>query len=351
MPSRLSDRLVNAGRVSADTMRSAIARQAVYGGALDTALLETDAIDEPLLWEELGVATGLPIPEPALCENPVKCVNPDGSAIELDGSWSERARAVPVGVKNGALQMLCGEPLVRVELDAASERLGVPFQLYIVPEVRLAAVRQAVFDRPMPPRLLRLFARVAGAEPVRRWQTAHAKPVKVDEKHGVEVLPRRSAAVAAPAAAAAKGAKEAKEETTAPGKAPELPAVATARSGKALAPVDKAEVAKLITRLSGRGGDKAREELVRITRQDFGSKAKRWEAWWAKHQDDDRAEWLFEGLAHKEPHIRAASEDELRALTGEYFGYHFDLPRREREQARSRWQAWWYESGRARKKT
>jgi hypothetical protein len=344
MPSRLSDRLVNAGRVSADTMRSAIARQAVYGGALDTALLETDAIDEPLLWEELAVATGLPIPEPALCENPVKCVNPDGSAIELDGSWSERARAVPVGVQNGALQMLCGEPLVRVELDAASERLGVPFQLYIVPEVRLAAVRQAVFDRPMPPRLLRLFARVAGAEPVRRWQTAHARPVKVDEKHGVEVLPRRAAAVPAPAAAGAK------EETTAPGKSPALPAVVKARSGKALAAVDKAEVAKLITRLSGRDGDKARDELVRITRQDFGPKAKRWEAWWAKHQDDDRAEWLFEGLAHKEPRIRAACEDELRALTGEYFGYHFDLPRREREQARSRWQAWWYESGRARKK-
>src|SRR3954471_15855724 len=192
MISRLSDRLVKAGRVPADTMRSAIARQAVYGGALDTALLETDAIDETLLWDELGAATGLPLPEPALCENPVRCVNPDGSAIELDGAWSERARAVPVGVKDGALQVLCGEPLVRLELDAASERLGVPFQLYIVPEVRLAAVRQAIFDRPMPPRLLRLFARVAGAEPVRRWQTAHVKPVKVDENRGVEVLPRRS---------------------------------------------------------------------------------------------------------------------------------------------------------------
>jgi hypothetical protein len=324
MPSRLSDRLVNAGRVSVDVMRSAIARQAVYGGALDTALLETDAIDEPLLWEELGVASGLPIPEPALCENPVKCVNPDGSAIELDGSWSERARAVPVGVKHGALQLLCGEPLARSELDAASERLGVPFELYIVPEVRLAAVRQVVFDRPMPPRLLRLFARVAGAEPVRRWQTAHAKPVQVDEKRGVEVLPRRSAPMAAQASAPAP-------------------------AGKAPAPVDKAQVARLIAELDGRDGEKARDQLVRITRQDFGTKTRRWEAWWEKHQDDDRVEWLFEGLAHKEPHIRASAEEELRALTGEYFGYHFDLPRREREQARARWQSWWYESGRARK--
>ena len=343
MPSRLSDRLVNAGRVSADTMRSAIARQAVYGGALDTALLETDAIDEPLLWEELGVATGLPIPEPALCENPIKCVNPDGSAIELDGNWSERARAVPVGVKNGALQMLCGEPLVRVELDAASERLGVPFQLYIVPEVRLAAVRQAIFDRPMPPRLLRLFARVAGAEPVRRWQTAHVKPVKVDEKRGVEVLPRRTAppaeaAKAAPAEAAAK-AEPAKAEP------------AKAEPAKKLSPVNKAEVAKLIGRLYSNEADKAREELMAITKQDFGTRPRRWEAWWEKHKDDDRVEWLFEGLSHKEPRIRASSEDELRKLTGEYFGYHYDLPRRERDQARTRWQKWWKDSGRAGKKT
>jgi len=338
MASRLSDRLVNAGRVSADTMRAALARQAVYGGALDTALLETDAIEEPLLWEELGGATGLPMPEPALCENPVKCVNPDGSAIELDGAWSDRARAVPVGVKDGALQILCGEPLARAELDAASERLGVPFQLYIVPEVRLAAVRQAIFDRPMPPRLLRLFARVAGAEPVRRWQTAHVKPVKVDEKRGVEVLPRRTAppaeaAKAAPAEAAAK-AEPAKAEP------------AKAEPAKKLSPVNKAEVAKLIGRLYSNEADKAREELMAITKQDFGTRPRRWEAWWEKHKDDDRIEWLFEGLAHKEPRIRASSEEELRKLTGEYFGYHYDLPRRERDQARARWQKWWHETGR-----
>jgi hypothetical protein len=343
MGSRLSDRLVNAGRVSADTMRAAIARQAVYGGALDTALLETDAIDETLLWDEMGMATGLPLPEPALCENPVKCVNPDGSAIELDGAWSERARAVPVGVKNGALQVLCGEPVVRAELDAASERLGVPFQLYIVPEVRLAAVRQAIFDRRMPARLLQLFARVAGAEPVRRWQTAHVKPVKVDEKRGVEVLPRRSA----PAVAAVKTeAPKAGQTSAATGAATEAKAP-PAR----LPPVNKAEIAKLIGRLYSSEAEKAREELMAITKQDFGTRARRWEAWWEKHKDDDRAEWLFDGLGHKEPQIRASSEEELRKLTGEYFGYHFDLPRRERERARARWQAWWVEPGRGRKKT
>jgi hypothetical protein len=350
MASRLSDRLVKAGRVSADTMRAAIARQAVYGGSLDTALLETDAIDEPLLWEELGMATGLPMPEPALCENPVKCVNPDGTAIELDATWSDKARAVPVGVRAGALQVLCGEPLAQPELDAASERLGVPFQLYIVPEVRLAAVRQAIFDRPMPPRLLRLFARVAGAEPVRRWQTAHVKPVKVDEKRGVEVLPRRSPPPAETAAKVAAKKVDTGLVAAAPVLAPPAPPPAP-EAGKKPLVVNKAEVAKLIGRLYSNEAEKARDELMMITKQDFGTKARRWEAWWAKHKDDDRFEWLFEGLGHKEPRIRASSEDELRKLTGEYFGYHYDLPRREREHARERWQKWWYESGRARGKT
>jgi hypothetical protein len=115
--------------------------------------------------------------------------------------------------------------------------------------------------------------------------------------------------------------------------------------------VNKAEVAKLIGRLYSNEAEKARDELMMITKQDFGTKARRWEAWWDKHKDDDRFEWLFEGLGHKEPRIRASSEEELRRLTGEYFGYHYDLPRREREHARERWQKWWNESRRAGKKT
>jgi hypothetical protein len=115
--------------------------------------------------------------------------------------------------------------------------------------------------------------------------------------------------------------------------------------------VDKREFAALTARLKGPGPDaKAAEKtLVALTKQDLGSKPRRWESWWQKHQDEERVEWLFAGLSHKAIEIRASAEEELRALTGEYFGYHFDLPKLEREQARVRWQAWWYESGRGRK--
>jgi hypothetical protein len=338
MASRLSDRLLEVG-VAVETVQAAIARQAVYGGALDTALLEMDALDEPGLWAEMGAASGLPLPDAALCESPVKCVNADGSIIELDDAWSERARAVPVGVRDGALQMLCGEPVAHAELEAAAAKLGVPFSLYIVPEVRLAAVRQAVFNRPMPPRLLRLFARIAGAEPVRRWQTSQIKPVTIDEKRGVEVLPR-PAPIAAPAVSPAPAA-------AAPTPAAPTPAQKAASAADSAS--SKTEVPKLIGELGGPGAAAARKALVKLTGQDFGTKAKRWQAWWQKHKDADRAEWLFEGLAHKEAQVREAAERALRAMTGEYFGYHFDLPRRERDHARARWQAWWHESGRARK--
>ena len=33
-------------------------------------------------------------------------------------------------------------------------------------------------------------------------------------------------------------------------------------------------------------------------------------------------------------------------LTSESFGYHFDLPKREREEARQRWVDWWQRTGR-----
>ena len=91
----------------------------------------------------------------------------------------------------------------------------------------------------------------------------------------------------------------------------------------------------------GKANDPVVAELVAITLQDFGHSKRKWEAWWKKHKDQDRAEWLFEGLSHSKAEIREAAEVELRGLTGEYFGYHFDLPRQEREKARGRWQESW----------
>ena len=67
--------------------------------------------------------------------------------------------------------------------------------------------------------------------------------------------------------------------------------------------------------------------------------------WYDTARRRHRVEWLIEGLSHKEDAIRETAINALRRLTGEYFGYHHDLPRKEREAAAERWAAWWRDAG------
>ncbi len=472
-----------------DVVRAATARQAVYGGALDTALLELGALDEPALWGALATATGAPIPDAALFEHP-----DPAAAVLFDATWSRRCRAVPVGRHGGALQLCCSEPVDDAQLEAAEAALGVAFEIFVVPEVRLAAARQAVYGELMSPRLLRVLARLLGAQPVRKWAKALASstvavvpaPAPVgglqngeEDQEGGEggkadkddaelaeaefdvpvntyttepadiIESRASAAKAADEVARALAAPEAAVDfTTDLAKIPPTPLAPTATAAEppaalALAPVaaeedekdsppprvvfrtpvalpslesmpdDKeeqlclvAEDAESSARLAALRvlrlrldrprvralGDKLREELkgpaeravpaagalgelrdplavpalidvlegppslvrtaaralVEIAKQDFGQSRKKWLVWWETHKGADRVDWLLEGLSHKAPEIRFSASEELRLITGEYFGYHFDLPKREREEAKERWQQWWYQSGHAR---
>ena len=99
---------------------------------------------------------------------------------------------------------------------------------------------------------------------------------------------------------------------------------------------------------SDRGADHARRALVALTAQDFGTSERKWRKWWEANKRRHRIEWLIEGLGHKEDAIREGAIKDLRRLTGEYFGYHHDLPRKEREAAAERWAVWWREIGQRR---
>jgi hypothetical protein len=94
--------------------------------------------------------------------------------------------------------------------------------------------------------------------------------------------------------------------------------------------------------------EEARRALVQITKQDFGTKSKKWRSWWEKNHERPRLEWMLDGLAHPADEVRHSASDELKRLTGEYFGYHYDLPKREREEARAKWLKWWEEIGKRR---
>jgi hypothetical protein len=90
----------------------------------------------------------------------------------------------------------------------------------------------------------------------------------------------------------------------------------------------------------------AQQALLVVTKQDFGHRERQWRGWWQKNRHRHRIEWMLDGLGHATPEIRLSASEELRRLTHEHFGYHFDLPKREREEARLKWVAWWEHVGR-----
>ncbi|MFO0578137.1 MAG: hypothetical protein U1A78_29375 [Polyangia bacterium] len=85
--------------------------------------------------------------------------------------------------------------------------------------------------------------------------------------------------------------------------------------------------------------------LQSITKQDFGRSRVRWAAWWRRHQEQPRLQWLLDGLANPSAMLRSAAQEELAALCGDVVGYRFDQPRRERDVLRRRWVEWWQRRG------
>lgn len=125
------------------------------------------------------------------------------------------------------------------------------------------------------------------------------------------------------------------------------PDVIAAASGALVALGDSEAIPDLIGVIerSDRGGEHARRALTALTAQDFGASERKWRRWYETARQRHRVEWLIEGLSHKEDAIRENAINTLRRLTGEYFGYHHDLPRKERETSAERWAAWWRETG------
>jgi hypothetical protein len=127
--------------------------------------------------------------------------------------------------------------------------------------------------------------------------------------------------------------------------------VRATRAAEGLAVIGDVGSIPALLELQSRGGGLgpvAATALSRLAKQDFGPNSKKWRQWWDRNKTRHPIEWMLEGLGHKDAEIRRMAIDDLRRLTGEYFGYHHDLAKREREQARQRWLLWWHETGRRR---
>src|SRR3954454_9396530 len=103
MTSRLASLLVQDGLVSAKKMAEAFQRQVIYGGTLDTILLEMDIIDEPTLLDALGRASSLPIAGDLPSLDQLRAAEVTRS---MPHAMSERYRAVPVALDGNLLRLL-----------------------------------------------------------------------------------------------------------------------------------------------------------------------------------------------------------------------------------------------------
>jgi hypothetical protein len=179
MSARLEALLLEEEVLPPATIRAAVARQRVYGGSLDTALLELEALTEAQVWARLASVTGLPVPAPHLVDGTSPPEPPP-----LPAGPTGQMRFVPVGARDQRLNLLCAEPVAVEEIKGVASAYGFDAKLYVVPELRLMALRQRVYGEPLPQRYAPLLARAMGAErarkafaPPRRKKTAPAPPL------------------------------------------------------------------------------------------------------------------------------------------------------------------------------
>src|SRR6185312_793236 len=158
--SRLASLLVQDGLVSAKKMAEAFQRQVIYGGTLDTILLEMDVIDEGTLLDALGRSSALPIAGDLPSLEQLQAA-PGGSVQKwMPLAMSERFRAVPVALEGSTLRVLVIDPPDRKQLDELGYTLSLAIDPIIVPEHRFVQAVELVYGVAVPARFASLAAKL-----------------------------------------------------------------------------------------------------------------------------------------------------------------------------------------------
>jgi hypothetical protein len=351
----LASLLVGSGAVTRDKLTEAQRRRTIYGGTLDTVLLEMGAVDERTLTAHLAEASGLPAPLPERLRRPDLEARSGMSAED-----ARRLSAAPFGRAEGVLELAL-HPEADAEVIAAwGDTAGLRVACFVVLEVRFRELMAVLYGDAVSPRFVSVLARLMGAVGARQRSgpvpsltppprplvdtmalRPRPKPAPPPEPPPVVVAPEPEPEIEIVEDWPPPEASDALLEAAASGP--------PASAREAIAALAERREVRAVPVLLGRLADEelageAHAALVTLARQDFGKTARGWQGWWDKARNRSRIEWLFEALGHKRSDLRLAASEELQAMTGAYFGYHFDLPERDREEARRRWSHWWQTS-------
>jgi hypothetical protein len=216
-PSRLSSLLARDGLVSVKRMEHAFQRQVIYGGCLDTILLEMNAVPEERLVQYLSLATGLP---PAT-RSETEAFDP-GAAERCPVEVARMFRVVPLSFEEGALRVLVHDPVDLGLLEELANELDVPVQPLVVPEYRFHVVFTHMYGGLLDARYSTLAKRAEDNPPIS--PVGKARTVIVDDMTGANAAAGEQVPHAAPAPGqaphAAPAPGQAPHAAPAPGKIP-----------------------------------------------------------------------------------------------------------------------------------
>ena len=160
MPSRLSSLLVRDGLVGVKRMEKAFQRQVIYGGSLDTILLEMALVPEERLTQYLSLSSGLP---PATRDETNVF---DADAVRrLPEDVAHQFRVAPLCVDGDALRVLVSDPVDMSSLEELADAIDVPIQPLIVPEYRWHVVYARAYGVSAPARYTTLAKQVDAQPP------------------------------------------------------------------------------------------------------------------------------------------------------------------------------------------
>ncbi len=158
MTSRLASLLVQDGLVAPKQMADAFQRQVIYGGTLDTILLEMNALTEAQLVSALARSSALPTAD-ALPN--VDRLRASGTLGWFPVALAEKFRAIPLSVEGQVVRVLTTDPPDRRGLDELGLQIGRAIEAVIAPEHRFVTALSLVYDTAVPARFQSLQARLA----------------------------------------------------------------------------------------------------------------------------------------------------------------------------------------------
>jgi len=175
MTTSLGQLLVREARLSTERLEEVYQRQVLYGGQLDTHLLELGLVDEHALLGYLARASGLP----AIGRTEIRAVSRDLLRL-FPKRLAERYRAVPLTLEGRALHLACARPLAQDVIADIGFTLSVQLVLHITTELRIAYALDRLYGIALPARFEHLLAQM-GEEAVETVAPETASAWVVDE--------------------------------------------------------------------------------------------------------------------------------------------------------------------------